>query len=414
MQSNEDTQASPIPINEDLRLEELDSFDILYDIPEEGFDAISRLAARICGLPIAMINIIESEEQKTKSCIGIAGKTVRRSESICQYTVMNDEILEINDLARDARFKNRSFVKEEPHLRFYAGAPLKTEGRHNIGSLCVMGYEPNSLTDSQKDSLKTLADEVMVRFRLRKRQKKLEQLNHFKDELMQFVSHDIRNPLSGIVGAADCLKMDKLGEEEKAEMVEIILESAGQIQNIVSEMLDNELVQFGNLKYRPDTYDLYRGIEELLYLFRFSARNKNINLSYSIEEDIPQLYIDGQKYERIVANLISNSIKFTPEAGQVTVSCSYRESEEGENQLTTTVRDSGIGMPEKIQQNLFTKKRETGRSGTNNENSYGIGLDIVKEFAEVCGATIEVESEVDEGSIFTITMPAPAAGRESS
>lgn len=399
----------PIPENEEERLKELQSFNILYTLPEDEFDSLTRLAARLCDVPVCMINFIDADELFTKSCIGIEAEDTPRSQSICQYTIMTDKVLEIKNLSEDPRFQDKPYVRGEPYYSYYAGAPLISENGLHIGSFCLLDYKANELTDELKTDLKVLADEVMTKLRLRKREKALENMNIFKERLMKVVGHDIRSPLTGIVGAAEFLGDADLTEEEKKNLVQIINESAGQIQNIVGELLDSQLVQFGKLNHQPSRYDPKYGIEGIISLFRFSARNKNISLDYSIEGELPTLMLDEQKYERIIANLLSNAIKFTPRDGKVDVLCSYEKENGSPNKMVTKVKDSGIGMSDELLENLFKKKEGGGRSGTENESSYGLGMYIIKKLSEVCGAEIEVVSEVDKGTTFTVTMPAPVA-----
>ena len=402
---------APIPENEEERVKELKSFDILNTLPEDEFDALTGLAARLCDVPIALINFIDTREQFTKSCVGISAEYTPREQSICQYTILTDELFEIQDLQKDDRFKNRSYVKDEPHLQYYAGVPLKSSAGYAIGSLCIMDYEPNKLTETQINDLRLLADEVMARLKLRKRENSLKKVNAYKDRLMRVVSHDIRSPLSGILGAAEFLDEAELDSHEKSELADLITESARQIQNIVNELLDAELVQFGKLKHNPDPNDISSIIKEITSLFKFMARNKRIELQYTMEGDIPDLLIDKHLYKRIISNLISNAIKFTPKGGEVAIEC-YYESDSGT--LVTTVKDEGIGMSEDQLESLFSEKEEGGRPGTENESSYGLGMIIVKKLCDVCNAKIDVDSEVNKGTTFKVEIPAQQAEMEMS
>ncbi len=403
--------AASIPESEKERIEELKSFNILNTLPEEEFDALTGLAARLCDVPISLINFIDTREQFTKSCVGISVERTPREQSICQYTILADEMFEINDLSEDKRFTNKSYVQGDPHLRYYAGVPLKSSGGYTIGSLCIMDYEPSKLTERQRKDLKVLADEVMARLKLRKRENRLEKINAYKDRLMRVVSHDIRSPLSGILGAAEFLNESDLEDQDKTELADLITESARQIQNIVNELLDAELVQFGKLKYNPDPHDISSIIKEITSLFKFMARNKKIELQSTIEEDIPDLLIDKHLYKRIISNLLSNAIKFTPKGGEVAIEGYYKSDSQT---LVTTVRDEGIGMSEDQLENLFREKEEGGRPGTENESSYGLGMVIVKKLCSVCDAKIEVESEVNRGTEFKVEIPAKAAEMEMS
>lgn len=399
--------AAAIPDHEKERISELMSYDIIDTLPEDEFDALTNLASRITDVPISLINFLSTEEQFTKSCTGITIDTIPRSQSICQYTILTDEIFEINDLREDSRFKDMPYVQGDPHLKFYAGIPLTSDNGYAIGSLCIMDYEPRELTEQEKKDLTVLASEVMARLKLRKREKSLEKMNHFKNKLMRVVSHDIRSPLTGILGAAEFLEEDGMNEEECTELAKIIQESAGQIQNLINDLLDTDVAEFGKLRFEPEPTDISGIMEEIDRIFRFSAKSKKINLSYSLDNSIPELLIDRNKFTRVLSNIISNAIKFTPKGGTVALLCSFEE-ERGAKEtgtLVTTIRDTGIGMSKEQLDNLFSEKKEGGRPGTENENSYGLGMLIVDKLCEVCNATIEVDSEENKGTEFRIEWP---------
>ena len=404
----------PVPEHEEERIDELKSFNILNTLPEEEFDALTGLAARLCDAPISLINFIDTKEQFTKSCIGMSAERSLREQSICQYTILVDEILEISDLSKDKRFKNKSYVQGEPYLRYYAGVPLKSSNGYAIGSLCIMDYKPHELTEREIKDLKVLANEIMTRLKLRKRENSLEKINAYKDRLMRIVSHDIRSPLSGILGAAEFLHETKLNEEERTELADLITESAGQIHNIVTEFLDAELIQLGKLNYEPEAHDISIIIKKIISLFKFSVKHKNIELHFTTGDDIPELCIDKHIYKRIISNLISNAIKFTHKGGMISIHCDYREHIKEPNMLITSVKDKGIGMTEEQLENLFKEKDEGGRRGTQDESSYGLGMLIVDKLCRVCNAEIEVESEVGHGTTFQVKMPAPVAEMEMS
>jgi PAS domain S-box-containing protein len=160
--------------NEIKRLNALDSYNVLDTLPEKEYDAITRLASYICQVPIAIISLIDNERQWFKSRVGIDLSETARADAFCNYTILEDTIFEIPNAAEDETFKNNPFVSGEAHVRFYAGAPLIDPDGHRLGSLCVVDMVPRKLTAEQQDALRTLADEVMSHFVLRKQKKELE------------------------------------------------------------------------------------------------------------------------------------------------------------------------------------------------------------------------------------------------
>ena len=159
---------------ENKRLTALDSYNVLDTLPEKEYDAITRLASYICQAPIALITLIDAERQWIKSKVGLESDEMPRNDAFCNHTIRNDEILEINDSSENDIFKDNKFVIGEPHIRFYAGAPLIDPDGQRLGALCVIDRVPRKLTEEQKDALRTLANEVMSHLVLRKQKKELE------------------------------------------------------------------------------------------------------------------------------------------------------------------------------------------------------------------------------------------------
>lgn len=160
---------------ETKRLKALSSYNVLDTLPEKEYDAITRLASYICQVPVALISLIDRDRQWFKSTFGLDLSQTSRADAFCNYTINNDEILEVSNAAEDETFKDNIFVKGEAHIRFYAGAPLIDPGGNRLGSLCVVDTVPRKLTYEQRDALRTLADEVMSHLVLRKQKKELQE-----------------------------------------------------------------------------------------------------------------------------------------------------------------------------------------------------------------------------------------------
>lgn len=157
------------------RLEALSSYNVLDTLPEKEFDAITRLASYICQVPIAVITLLDDKRQWFKSVVGLDATETPRADAFCNYTILNDEILEVTNAAEDEIFKNHPAVTGDAHIRFYAGAPLIDPDGYRLGTLCVVDMVPRKLTPEQRDALRTLADEVMSHLLLRKQKKELEE-----------------------------------------------------------------------------------------------------------------------------------------------------------------------------------------------------------------------------------------------
>jgi GGDEF domain-containing protein len=154
-------QEARIPENEPGRLATLRSLSILDTPREDRFDRFTRLAARVFDMPIALISLVDESRQWFKSVQGFDGSETPREFSFCAHAIHDDGVFEVRNSRRDSRFRDNPLVIEQPHIRYYAGAPLVTPDGNRMGTLCIIDRVPRQLRNDDKRLLKDLADMVV-------------------------------------------------------------------------------------------------------------------------------------------------------------------------------------------------------------------------------------------------------------
>lgn len=157
----------PLPTNEFKRLEALRRYQILDTPAEQAFDDFALLASTICGTPIALMTLIDEQRQWFKAAVGIGGTETLREHAFCAYTILGPEVMVVEDARQDTRFAANPYVMADPHVRFYAGAPLIDSEGNALGSLCVIDREPRPLPSSQKQALEALARQIIAQLEAR-------------------------------------------------------------------------------------------------------------------------------------------------------------------------------------------------------------------------------------------------------
>jgi len=165
--------SAPIPQNEQKRLKVLWQYEVLDTVPEEVFDDLTELAARICEAPIALISLVDESRQWFKSKVGTTVKETSRDISFCAHAIAHSDLFIVPDATKDERFANNPLVISEPKIRFYAGAPLITPDGYALGTLCVIDKVPRELRPDQQQALRILSRHVVSQLELRRRSREL-------------------------------------------------------------------------------------------------------------------------------------------------------------------------------------------------------------------------------------------------
>jgi signal transduction histidine kinase len=235
---------------------------------------------------------------------------------------------------------------------------------------------------------------------MEKRSEELERLNQVKDKFFSIISHDLRSPINALAGLLDLLDKGAVKPEELSNHVKELKTRFNHTRTLLNNLLDWTLLQMDKLNLQANRIDLRKIVEENIQLL-ISVQNKQIELVNKIPENAIA-FADSNTVNLVIRNLMTNAIKFTNDRGKVVIA-----SEERPTEWLITVEDNGIGMNADVLKILFDKTAPYTTRGTANEKGTGLGLILCKEFVEKNGGKIWVESNPDNGSKFSFTLPKP-------
>ncbi len=210
---------APLPDDEAQRLEALRQYEILDSAPEQAFDDLTLLAAHICGVPTAMVSLVDQDRQWFKSKLGMSATETARDIAFCAHTILHaDQVLEVRDALADPRFADSPLVTTDPHVRFYAGAPLVTPGGFALGALCVMDNAPRALTPEQLTALQALGRRVVDQLELRRQARVLLQKQQEASRMLELAEKSRRALLGALEDEQRAMASLRESEERFREM----------------------------------------------------------------------------------------------------------------------------------------------------------------------------------------------------
>jgi signal transduction histidine kinase len=384
------SMSAPIPANERQRLRSLHSYKILDSRREAAYDDLTRIAAQICGTPMASVTLVDETRQWFKSTIGIDVSETSREVSFCAHAILQDGLFIVPDTHEDLRFVDNALVTGDPHLRFYAGAALHSLDGNALGTLCVLDRVPRELDANQKAALEALARQAMAQMEMRRSLEEAERVMRYRSRLMAMMGHDLKQPVN-VINMALTLIEDRLqGEEE--ETLGFAKSAIGKLSTELDVLaqasrLDQDSIQIGR-------FPIQSVLDSIFDNWNLRARRKGLNLDIASSDEIVES--DERMVATILGNLIGNAIKYT-EKGNVSV-----KTRRDGDAFVVEIVDTGIGIPEEQLGKIFESftQLDSGRS-----EGLGLGLAIVQRTAELLGCEIGVASQVGQGSHFTVTIP---------
>ena len=318
------------------------------------------------------------------------GLIVPLDGSIAGWIVTNREPVRIANAHQDARFNN--IVEQVTRLTTESmlGVPLITKDKV-VGVLEVINKHNHNFTEADEDLLLVLGAQAAVA---------IENARLFQqsDLIAEFV-HELRTPLASIGTSAYLLIRPEVPQEQREQMIHNIHSETQRLNTLVSSFLDLARLESGRVQFHLTKFDLPPLLEECRQIMQGKADEDAVTIKIESPADFPQVEADRDKLKQVVLNLLSNAIKYNCPNGSVTMTASM-----GDQDWTLAVLDTGLGIPEKSLPHLFQKFYRVGASESKVSGT-GLGLSICKQIVSVHGGSIEVESKLGKGTVFTIHLP---------
>ncbi|WP_432830327.1 GAF domain-containing sensor histidine kinase [Dactylosporangium sp. CA-092794] len=406
------TRSFPLPGDERERLRSLASYGIVAGPPLPDLPSVVQLAAYICGVPNAVVNIISAHHQHQMAAFGFNPDVCAREDSMCAISMVQPGTVVVRDASVDPRFADNPFVTGElDRVRFYAAAQLRDRDGHVLGTLCVFDDAPHELTPSQREGLERLARMVMDLLELHRHGRLLEQaldkvhrttrelqrsnasLQHFAGQ----VSHDLKNPLTGVLGFVAMLAdiPAVAADPDGRECTDRALSSATRMWRMIEDVLAH-----ASVGGRPSFTDVSLDTVARQVVEDVGAAVAAAEATVEVEP-LPTVVGDATQLRVLIQNLVSNSLKFRHRGRACRVRIGAQESPTA---WTLVVADNGVGIPAEDRARvleMFTRLR------TDVEGS-GIGLATCLRIVEAHDATLVVGETPGGGTTMRVTLPKPA------
>jgi signal transduction histidine kinase/CheY-like chemotaxis protein len=384
-------------LSEPNRLRVLHQTRLLDQPAEDAFDRLTRLAARLLSVPIALVSLVDKDRQFFVSQVGLpeelaAARQTPNSHSFCKYVALSGQPLVVSDA------REHPILKDNPVIGYgvvaYAGVPLITREGLVLGSFCAIDTTPRDWTASQIDDLHDFAAIVMTEIELRR-------ANEAKDRFIAMLSHELRTPLSpALLTAIEMIGDPSLPERFRDE-VRLIHRNIELETRMIDALLDLTRINSGKLHLTEGDVDLHAVLRASVAASSFQARAKSIDVQLALEAARYQVKGDAAKLQQVFCNLLSNGIKFSPVGGQIVL----RTSDAGPGSVKVEVSDSGVGISVEVLPRIFDSFEQGGRQVTREFGGLGLGLAICKGILDAHQGSIAASSEgLGRGTTMTVVL----------
>ena len=378
------------------RVRSLHEYDVIDRAPRLELRAIVELAAKICGTPMATINLITDTEQHQVAAYGFDAAICAREDSMCAAVLDDDTPIVVPDARLDPRFRDNPFVTGViGNVRFYASHQLTSLDGVVIGTLCVFDEQPRELDESQVEALGTLADRVVDVLELSLRSRQLARSNERLSTFAGRVSHDLKSPLTSVSLSLEMLR-ERLAAEQGAEDAVWLLERAISGSRRMAALID-EVLEYASLggAMSVEPVDLDELVGDVVSDLSGSLAGVDV-----VRRDLPTVLGDTVQLRSVVQNLLDNASKYRHARRPLAITVSARAV--ADDRVAVSVADNGQGIPEADRERVFEPRVRL----SDDDRGSGIGLDTVRRVVQAHGGSIGITETPGGGTTVTFDLKA--------
>jgi signal transduction histidine kinase len=394
-----------MPTGETDRIAALYELNVLDTPPEQDFDDIVALASSVCGVPMSLVSLIDTDRQWFKAKVGTDLTETHRDLSFCAHAILGRDLLVVPDARMDARFADNPSVATDGGIRFYAGAPLVTSDGFAVGALCVVDAEPRKLDLDQLQALRALARQVTAQLELRRyatalanTTARLQELERRKDDLADLVGGELRAPLRLMSSYLENLGGTGLHDPELADLVAHATSAHVRgIHDLIDHLLSLADAGVGGEGLHMRQIDLTRLTQRAVESVRPIAATKQIWILNQAGGPSMPIIADPVRLEQVLMHLLFAAVKYTPSGGRVRVGT---EIESG-----PTVRLDDMDLPGGLRPDLFAHLYYGAIANPADVPGPDRGLAVAKRILDAHHATVALSDRPGDGTSLHVVFP---------